>query len=145
MNEDEMRASGYPKTPDAKLLIPFAINGFVINWIDSKASFCDDYSMQFARDQFLSYVNRYGSGLVLYWFGFIEELNNMQQDGVLLMDKFPLNGIEFLRLPQFNIGPDHGSSVTVQDGVCDDNFDSKEFGFSGVNSDSVEMPKIIHF
>lgn len=101
MNESEMRVSGYPKTPDAKLLIPFAVNGFVINWIDSKASFCDDYSMQFARDQFLSYVNRYGPGLVIYWFGFIEELNNMQQDGVLLMDKFPQDGIEFLRLPQF--------------------------------------------
>jgi len=101
MNESEMRVSGYPKTPDAKLLIPFAVNGFIINWIDSKASFCDDYSMQFARDQFLSYVNRYGSGLVIYWFGFIEELNNMQQDGILLMDKFPQDGIECLKLPQF--------------------------------------------
>jgi len=55
-----MRASGYPKTPDAKLLIPFAVSGgFIVNWIDSKASFCDEYSMQLARDQFLSYVNRY--------------------------------------------------------------------------------------
>lgn len=35
------------------------MNGFVVNWIDSKASFCDDYSMETARDQFLSYVNRY--------------------------------------------------------------------------------------
>lgn len=108
MNEEEMRVSGYPKTPDAKLLIPFAINGFIVNWIDSKASFCDDYSMQFTRDQFLSYVNRYGSGLVIYWFGFIEELNNMQQDGILLMDQFPQNGIEFLKMPQFAVDTKRG-------------------------------------
>jgi len=117
MDEEEMRASGYPKTPDAKLLIPFAVNGFVVNWVDSKASFCDDFSMQTARDQFLSYVNRYGPGLVIYWFGFIEELNGMHQDGVLLMESFPETGLEFLNPPQFNFkckNPDIGEENTTK-------------------------------
>jgi hypothetical protein len=34
-----------------------------------------------------SYVNRYGPGMVIYWFGFIDELND--HPDVLLMDRFP--------------------------------------------------------
>jgi hypothetical protein len=33
------------------------------------------------------YVNRYGPGLVIYWFGFIDELNTHKD--VLLVDDFP--------------------------------------------------------
>ena len=32
-------------------------------------------------------MNRYGPGLVIYWFGFIEELNTHKD--VLLIDDFP--------------------------------------------------------
>jgi hypothetical protein len=38
--------------------------------------------------QFQAYVNRYGPGLVIYWLGFVEELNSHPH--VLLMDSFPL-------------------------------------------------------
>jgi len=100
MNEEDLRNVGYPKTPDVKLQIPFAVDGFVINWVESKASFCDDYGLQFAKEQFLGYVNRYGSGMVIYWFGYIEELNVMKEEGIILLDHFP-SDIVFLEIPTF--------------------------------------------
>lgn len=36
-----------------------------------------------------SYACRYGSGVVIYWFGFVEELNSFQDQGILLMERFP--------------------------------------------------------
>ncbi len=37
--------------------------------------------------QFEGYRNRFGPGLVIYWFGFIDELNTMP--GVQMLDHFP--------------------------------------------------------
>jgi hypothetical protein len=34
-----------------------------------------------------SYVNRFGPGMVIYWFGYIDELND--NPDILLMDHFP--------------------------------------------------------
>jgi hypothetical protein len=57
--EDELRAKGYPKTPDVKLVFPISVNGFVVNWIDSKASFGDEYCHKSnLQEQFWSYKNR---------------------------------------------------------------------------------------
>eukprot|EP00026_Physarum_polycephalum_P003122 Phypoly_transcript_03131.p1 GENE.Phypoly_transcript_03131~~Phypoly_transcript_03131.p1 ORF type:complete len:271 (-),score=29.55 Phypoly_transcript_03131:1556-2368(-) len=98
MSEEDLRNVGYPKTPDVKLLLPFAVGGFVVNWVESKASFCDDYGLLMAKEQFLGYVNRYGSGLVIYWFGYLKDLNNMTEEGILLLDSFPTN-VVFLEVP----------------------------------------------
>ena len=40
VTEQALRAEGHAKTPDIKLELPIAVKG-VVNWIDSKASFCD--------------------------------------------------------------------------------------------------------
>lgn len=45
-------------------------------------------------------MNRYGPGLVIYWFGFIEELNTHKD--VLLVDGFPAPE-HIVRLPAFDL------------------------------------------
>eukprot|EP00160_Parvularia_atlantis_P005782 Unigene1500_Nuclearia_a/m.4680 Unigene1500_Nuclearia_a/g.4680 ORF Unigene1500_Nuclearia_a/g.4680 Unigene1500_Nuclearia_a/m.4680 type:complete len:281 (-) Unigene1500_Nuclearia_a:73-915(-) len=89
-DEEAMRTQQYEKTPDALLRVPCAVNGRVVHWIESKAAFADrNRSLHRGNvdKQFLTYYNRYGCGLVIYWFGFVDELNT--HDEFLLMDRFP--------------------------------------------------------
>ena len=90
LDEDQMRGRGYDKTPDIKLEVPIAVDGRVVNWIESKASFGDEIShKRYLKEQFWSYWNRFGPGLVIYWFGFIDELDTHRDKGIMLMDHFP--------------------------------------------------------
>ena len=95
-DENVLRVQGYDKTPDIKLEVPIAVDGHIINWIESKALFGDPEAHQgYLRDQFWSYVNRFGSGLVIYWFGFIGQLDNNRNAGIILMDHFPTNIVRY--------------------------------------------------
>lgn len=92
LNEDHMRARGYDKTPDVKLEVPISVDGYIVNWIESKASFGDEFSNRtYLKDQFWSYWNRFGPGMVIYWFGFIDELDVHRDKGIMLRDSFPEN------------------------------------------------------
>lgn len=97
--EDDLRGLGYSKTPDALLTFPISISleeyddePHVIRWIDSKAMFgdykthCEDH-----KDQFASYVNRFGEGLVIYWFGYDQSVA-MAHKGVYVVNDFPRLG-----------------------------------------------------
>ncbi|XP_030069659.1 CDAN1-interacting nuclease 1 isoform X1 [Microcaecilia unicolor] len=90
LEEDQLRDKGYDKTPDFILEVPVAVEGHIIHWIESKASFGDESSHRaYLQEQFWSYWNRFGHGLVIYWYGFIEELDCHRDRGILLKDCFP--------------------------------------------------------
>ncbi|KAL0969675.1 hypothetical protein UPYG_G00230690 [Umbra pygmaea] len=92
LDENQLRAKGYDKTPDIILEVPIAVEGHIVHWIESKASFGDDHSHHtYLNEQFWSYWNRFGPGLVIYWHGFIEELDSQRDRGILLKDCFPLD------------------------------------------------------
>ncbi|KAI1895299.1 hypothetical protein AGOR_G00104860 [Albula goreensis] len=90
LDENQLRAKGYDKTPDIILEVPVAVEGHIVHWIESKASFGDECSHRtYLNEQFWSYWNRFGPGLVIYWHGFIEELDCNRDRGILLGDGFP--------------------------------------------------------
>lgn len=96
---DINREDSPAKTDDSiqnvqKLLKEAATTTYTAYWIESKASFCDDYARNLNKDQLLGYVSRFGPGIVIYWFGFIEELNDSVPYGVLMMDHFPDDAIQ---------------------------------------------------
>ncbi|KAA0711570.1 hypothetical protein E1301_Tti006141 [Triplophysa tibetana] len=90
LDENQLRAKGYDKTPDIILEVPIAVEDHIVHWIESKASFGDDHSHQtYLNEQFWSYCNRFGPGLVIYWYGFISELDCQRDRGIVLKDCFP--------------------------------------------------------
>lgn len=82
------------KTPDVRLLLPIGVLDpatgrlRVVNWIDSKAMFGDRHTHETENaGQLQGYVNRYGPGMVIYWFGHIANLSN--DSDVFITDRFP--------------------------------------------------------
>lgn len=70
----------------------------LVHWIDSKACFGDDRTHSQQLDgQYRTYTNRYGPGLVIYWFGFVDGLEN--DADVMILERFP-RGPELMQLPR---------------------------------------------
>lgn len=90
-DEGDLRRDGFDKTPDLLLAIQCLYKNNVINWIESKASFGDFESHErYLKDQLTSYNNRFGAGIVIYWFGFHEEiLNSNKSNFIIILDDFP--------------------------------------------------------
>ena len=81
--EVELRAT-HKKTPDCLLEKPIQIDGMKIHWIESKASFGDDIELRKnARRQLKPYTEMFGTGAVVYWFGFLEGVE--PPEGVMLL------------------------------------------------------------
>eukprot|EP00948_MAST-09A_sp_MAST-9A-sp1_P003886 g3886.t1 len=60
------------------------IKSTAIYWIDSKAMFGDPSIFQHEhKSQLQSYVNRFGPGLVIYWFGYVDVLDTASRDIVI--------------------------------------------------------------
>ncbi|CAG0880708.1 unnamed protein product [Darwinula stevensoni] len=90
-DECALRCEGYDRTPDVKLSIPIAVQDEVVCWVESKALFGDDESHStYLHDQLKSYLNRYGNGMVIYWFGCVSELQSENKEkGLLIRTTFP--------------------------------------------------------
>ncbi|CAI5737478.1 unnamed protein product [Peronospora destructor] len=93
-SEDILREKGLSKTPDVRLLLPIGVKDskndqlHVVNWIDSKAMFGDRHTHETENaSQLQGYVNRYGPGMVIYWFGHIAQLNS--ESNIFVTDSFP--------------------------------------------------------
>ena len=115
--EAELRARGKPKTPDILLLIPMAVevNGqqHIVNWIDSKGMFADKLTFHEQGEQLRGYVNRYGAGLVIYWYGFSEDVRGAGGQTILVVDNFPDKWI----FPTGEQAEADGSTEPVFDGI----------------------------
>ncbi|XP_044731283.1 CDAN1-interacting nuclease 1 [Chrysoperla carnea] len=91
-DEEFLRKDGYDKTPDIKLDVPIAVNGTVISWIESKALFGHPKLHEgYEKDQYISYWNRFGTGLIIYWFGYLETIVNPLEKRFIISDRFPDN------------------------------------------------------
>ncbi|XP_026760622.1 CDAN1-interacting nuclease 1 isoform X1 [Galleria mellonella] len=91
-DENILRSRGYDKTPDFKLDVPIAIDGFIVNWVESKALFGDEENHSgYLKEQLSCYWNRFGPGLVIYWFGYLETLNSTPEvnNMFILRTSFP--------------------------------------------------------
>lgn len=92
-DECVLRMRGYDKTPDIKLDIPLATaDGALVNWIESKALFADAFvHEQYVKNQYVSYWNRFGSGLVIYWFGCTKDIIETSEKRFIVRNDIPEN------------------------------------------------------
>jgi len=89
VTEYDAKKGQYTKTPDFRLETPFKAQGKWLNWVECKASFGDD--TEFKRDygkQLSHYVSLFGQGMVVYWYGFLEDMpQHLLDDKIILVDR----------------------------------------------------------
>jgi len=129
--EEDLRQRGFAKTPDVLLEVPLAYlrsrdddgeegsseTVHVVNWIDSKAMFGlpATYHNEH-RSQLQGYVNRLGPGAVLYWFGFADELQHVDNHVLLLAawpesDLYWPDGLPVRLVPDDEDGEEEGATA----------------------------------
>ena len=84
--EEDLRAGTIEgKTPDFLLKKPINWHGDEYNWIESKASFGDEYIHRKNHGgQVSKYVELYGQGILVYWYGY---LDNLKSRGYTIVDR----------------------------------------------------------
>ena len=73
MTESHLNKIPNTKTPDFLLHKPMVLDGHQVTWIESKAVFADEKEHnRYYYKQFQFYEDLYGSGMVVYWYGFLD-------------------------------------------------------------------------
>ena len=86
VKQDEMSTGEGVKTPDALFRRSIEIAGHSVRWIDSKALFGDPYEIKRGyQKQFKPYIERFGPGAVVYWFGYVRP--EREWNGLLIIDE----------------------------------------------------------
>ncbi|MCD6110809.1 MAG: TPD domain-containing protein [Thermoplasmata archaeon] len=89
LREEELRGEG-KKTPDFLLKEPIEYRGEKVHWIESKGTFGDSYELRRnLTKQLKPYLELFGSGMAVYWYGLLDEIPMI--DGIII-----LPGDEFL-------------------------------------------------
>ncbi len=84
--EKDLRAE-YDKTPDALLHKPIEVDGSKKYWIESKATFGDPVEIKrHIKKQLEPYSDLFGDGMVVYWFGFVDDVELPIPEGVNVVD-----------------------------------------------------------
>jgi len=88
--EEDLRGT-HQKTPDALLDEPMMYDGKKIYWVESKASFGDNTEFKFnSKKQLIPYTKLFGPGLVVYWLGKLDDLEEPEDiyvDDITVMQK----------------------------------------------------------
>jgi hypothetical protein len=84
--EEDIRGK-HKKTPDFLLKKPLKWEGQDKIWIESKATFGDAYEVKrHVKKQLQPYKEIFGDGLVVYWYGYLDELSVNMPEGVSMTD-----------------------------------------------------------
>jgi CDAN1-interacting nuclease 1 len=82
---DLKKLKDYTKTPDALFMKPMVVAGKKTAWIESKANFGDVVEIKRnLKKQLLPYVKLFGPGIVVYWYGYVSDIE--PPEGVTLVD-----------------------------------------------------------
>jgi hypothetical protein len=88
MTEYDAKKGEHTKTPDFNLESPMKVGDMWINWVECKGSFADE--VEYKRDygkQLIHYVNLFGPGMVIYWYGYIDDMpKHLLDKNILLAD-----------------------------------------------------------
>lgn len=86
LSENDLRTGGFSKTPDFLFREPISVDGRDIFWIESKATFGSPREhAQYEKKQFSEYTRQFGCGIVVYWFGCVDDI--LSEDcGYLIKD-----------------------------------------------------------
>lgn len=83
--ENQLKAE-FKKTPDFLLDEPMVIDGEEICWFESKANFGDRVEInRNMKKQLVPYTEMFGKGIVVYWFGFVDDYR-CDVEGVRIVD-----------------------------------------------------------
>ena len=99
----------YDKTPDTLLRTPIEWDGSKKFWIESKATFGDPVEIRrHIKKQLEPYANMFGDGLVVYWFGYADDVDHREPEGVTIVDAAPFEeqGEMSLAVPKLAVVPE---------------------------------------